>query len=558
MKSSNKSAKLIAAVLVTATMFILQSCGGSSEPASTQPGGTGNPGGTTQNPAIALSLSPVTTSVRQTELVAVVATVARSGGFTGDVTITAEGAPTGMTVGVGSVATSGTSTTASVSFSPAPSVAVGTYNITIRAKGTGVADVTATLQLQVTAGPTQGGNVSVDLSACLPNTITWFAAQDGSGAWTRISGATDVYKFSVITGKGGFAWVSDLNGAKTLHIRFATQAELTAAPLVLCTAIGTKTVHGTVSGLTSSEFGTVTLTNQVSVASVTSPAYTFFNVKDGPHDLTAYKWASPDVLTDRLIIRRDQNIANNGSASNLDLSGGSAEGVNTATANFALVGVQSIDNLTFATGYLTGASCDVSLFKIWAPPAATGTLRNVTVQGVPAAQQRPTDFHEILVTTGNGGENPGTLMLGTQTPFAILPPARTTRLFLHTLANDTLTLGAPFGVPPTVTTIPGAYTRLQAQLTIPADYQSSATLDFGTGQSNPSVTLTASFGWLGSSTPTLTVPDFTSVAGWSNAWAPVTGTAVAWSVTATGTNITNTQCVDHGFIKTLRSTGGTG
>jgi len=26
----------------------------------------------------------------------------------------------------------------------------------------------------------------------------------------------------------------------------------------------------------------------------------------------------------------------------------------------------------------------------------------------------------------------------------------------------------------------------------------------------------------------------------------------------TGTNLTNTQCVDHGFIKTLRVTGGTG
>jgi hypothetical protein len=552
------SVRLIRGLFVAVAMCVTQGCGSSSEPANTQPGGTGNPGGNTQTPAITLTLSPATTSVRQTELVAVVATVARSGGFTGDVTITAEGTPTGMTVAVGSVATSGTSTTASVSFSPASTVAVGTYNITVRAKGSGVSDVTATLQLQVTPGPTQGGNVSVDLSACFPNTITWFAAQDGSGAWTRINGATDVYKFSVVTGKGGFAWVSDLNGAKTLHIRFATQAELTAAPLVLCNAIGTKTVRGTVSGLTSSDFGTVTLTNQVAVATVAGPSYTFFNVKDGPRDLTAYRWSSPDVATDRLIIRRDQNIANNGSVANLDLSASSSEAVNTATANFALVGVQSIDNLTFATGYLTGASCDVSLFKIWAPPAATGTLRNVSVQGVPAAQQRATDFHEILVTTGNGGENPGTLMLGTQTPFAILPAARTARLFLHTLANDTLTLGAPFGVPPTVTTIPGAYTRLQAQLTIPPDYQSSATLDFGTGQSNPSVTLTASFGWMGGSTATLTVPDFSSVTGWSNAWAPVTGTAVAWSVTTTGTNLTNTQCVDHGFVKTLRVTGGTG
>jgi len=160
---------------------------------------------------------------------------------------------------------------------------------------------------------------------------------------------------------------------------------------------------------------------------------------------------------------------------------------------------------------------------------------------------------KVVVTTGSTPQGQGH-----ETTFAQLVSDELGIPYDDIDVEHSDTLGAPFGVPPTVTTIAGTYTRLQAQLTIPPDYQSSATLDFGTGQTNPSVTLTASFGWMGGSTATLTVPDFSSVSGWSNAWAPVTGTAVAWSVMVTGTNLTNTQCVDHGFIKTLRVTGGTG
>ena len=59
------------------------------------------------------------------------------------------------------------------------------------------------------------------------------------------------------TGKGGVAWVTD-NGAnaQTLHVRYATQAEWTAAPFVPCQLAGTKFVTGSVTGLAGDEFAT--------------------------------------------------------------------------------------------------------------------------------------------------------------------------------------------------------------------------------------------------------------------------------------------------------------
>ena len=97
-------------------------------------------------------------------------------------------------------------------------------------------------------------------------------------------------------------------------------------------------------------------------------------------------------------------------------------------------------------------------------------------------------------------------------------------------------------------------------LTIPTDYTSNVTIDYGTGQSNPSVSFIASLGWLGATAGaaapvTVAVPDFSAVSGWDNSWAPGAGETVSWSVTATGTNISNTQCVEGGFIKTARLVG---
>ena len=104
-------------------------------------------------PTIAISLSPTAVAIVQGNSAPVVASIVRGGGFTGTVTITTIGAPTGVTAAVSNITTAGTTTTGTVTLTVASSVDPGTYNLTIRASGSGVSDASAPFQLVVTTPP---------------------------------------------------------------------------------------------------------------------------------------------------------------------------------------------------------------------------------------------------------------------------------------------------------------------------------------------------------------------------------------------------------------------
>ncbi len=103
--------------------------------------------------SISVSVSPTSDAVEQGEATVVTATVTRSGGFSGSVTISVTGAPSGVTATVGTAATMGSATVASVAIEVGPDVDPGVYSITLRASGSGVSTTTATYSLTVTAAP---------------------------------------------------------------------------------------------------------------------------------------------------------------------------------------------------------------------------------------------------------------------------------------------------------------------------------------------------------------------------------------------------------------------
>jgi len=105
------------------------------------------------NPAILLTLSRTAVSVIQGQSTTVEASVSRTGGFTGDVAIAVEGAPTGVTGGVANVTTTGGVSTGTVTISVAATVTPGNYNIVVRAAGPGVSAVTVSATLTVEATP---------------------------------------------------------------------------------------------------------------------------------------------------------------------------------------------------------------------------------------------------------------------------------------------------------------------------------------------------------------------------------------------------------------------
>ena len=111
---------------------------------------SGDDGGNlTAAPAISITLSPTALSVVQGTANNITITVARIGAFSGDVSIAVSGLPTGVLVSSTTIPSG--STFATMTFVVATSAATGNSSVKISAGGTGVATVSTTLALTVTA-----------------------------------------------------------------------------------------------------------------------------------------------------------------------------------------------------------------------------------------------------------------------------------------------------------------------------------------------------------------------------------------------------------------------
>ncbi|HEY4322194.1 MAG TPA: hypothetical protein VGM77_13585 [Gemmatimonadales bacterium] len=130
----------VATIALVAAMAALPGCSSSDNNSS---GGS-----------IALSLVPTSATVEAGGATVITGTLIRNS-FTGDVGVTVEGAPTGVTGQLLSGGTNGSSTV-TVSLGVAAGTDVGTYNLTVRAKGSGVTDATAPFTLTVVAASTTG------------------------------------------------------------------------------------------------------------------------------------------------------------------------------------------------------------------------------------------------------------------------------------------------------------------------------------------------------------------------------------------------------------------
>ncbi len=103
-------------------------------------------------PGITLTLAPAVLSIAQSANAQTALTLARVGGLTGDVALSATGAPAGMTVVFNPATVTATASTITVTVGG--SVATGSYPITIT--GTGTGSVTGTVTLTVTVTVAQG------------------------------------------------------------------------------------------------------------------------------------------------------------------------------------------------------------------------------------------------------------------------------------------------------------------------------------------------------------------------------------------------------------------
>jgi hypothetical protein len=460
-----------------------------------------------------LSATPPTLTVSQGANGTSTINITRTGGFAGSVALAVTGAPTGVTATLNPTSTTGNTSTLTVAASA--TATTGAATLTITGTATGLANQTTTVALTVAAGGGGGsGNVTLDYSAC-PATSKpiWVAAQDGSGAWTRVTGTADTYKFNVTSGKGGYAATTQNGTSTATVVNLFTQAELTAGTITLCATSGTRSVTGTVAGLGQTDAGIISMGGASTTTTAASTNFTLNNMLSGSQDLVAYRsnlLAGPSA-GDRAVIVRDLNPASGGSVGTIDFNGSSA--ITPASGTITVTGGAAGDSYFQTMLYLTGANCTAgSLYFL------NGATNPVMPEfGIPAASQRATDFHEALLSAS-------TSTTSTRTVIAVF----------HTLATQSIALGAALPTP-TITSLSGSYKRLQAVLSIPSDYQTSATLTYTQG--GKSGTVATSFGYLGSANATLAFPDFSGVAGFDPTWLPASSATVNTAISVAGSSI---------------------
>jgi len=435
-------------------------------------------------------------------------TISRTGGFGGDVTVTVTGLPSGVTASVDPATTGGTSV--DVTIDVGSGVSVGDYTLTVHGNAAGQPESTRDMVLSVTAAAA-GQEVSLDFSVCsASDRPEWLAYQDGSGAWTRVTGVGDVYTFAIASARAGIAIATtSAGGQSSVIVYYATQSELVAGSVEnLCDvqAAG-KTVTGTVSGLGAGEQAALSL-GDASTQALADGTVTFDGVPDGNVDLVGFK-ASPGDATDRMILARGLAPAAGGDIGTIDFAADGFDPVSGAITVQGGSGAGGLWTVAYATSPSPGA-CYVAQLQ-----NGTYTSTQFTARGAPSGQQAAGEFHVFMAREG---------LYTVSTTFA-------------DMADHTITFGAALPAA-TITDISGGgvYRRVRAELTLPSDYGSIVTIAVTDNAGDRSISALATSGWLGGLGVSLEIPDLTGAAGWNDAWAPASSSTSNWLFQATGSS----------------------
>ena len=469
-------------------------------------------------PSFSMTVAPTSLSLAQGASGTSTATITRANGFAGAVNLAVSGAPTGLTVTPNPASVAAGSTTATLNVSAAASTSAGTYPITITGSGTGVSNQTATLSVTVTAASSN----SASWQFCASTAPIWFAVQDGSGAWARVTPTNNLFSFNIASAKGGVAYVqSGTGGSFTLTVLYGLKQELTDAGVGMCANTTEKTVNGSVAGLAAGEAASVSLGGALASLSANGN-FTLSNVPDGNRDLVAAKTLTSisgtgvTFTVTKLIIRRNQNPANGSTMAALNF--GAAEAFDPVSKNVTVNGAGS-DFLSTSVSYVTANNALTTLYS----DASLSSSATRTYFGVPAAQQATGDLHLLTaVATNVTGSTPNYLRIfGT---------------YFKDAVDKTVTLG-PVPSPATVSVLATTpYARLRMQWTAQTEYSKYFSSIYT--QSNAAAPRTsivsATSGYVGGTSVDLAIPDFTGVAGWDSNWGLKAGQSIQWVASSTG------------------------
>lgn len=448
-------------------------------------------------------------------------TIARTGTFapSGALNLTLSGAPAGMTASV-APNTNVTANTATVTAQATGAVAAGTYNLTLTGVGTGIPNAVGTLPVTVTGGG--GGGGSFNLTFCNADAPIWVAQQSGGGTWSRVlPSAGTTYPFTFTSANGGIAFVVPDGTGNDLNIVYGTTAEFTAlggtANLSDC---GAKTVNGTVANVGATEIASISLgfsPAQVSSVSPGYPAFVLNNVAEGNLDLVASRADFTTFLANKIIIRHNQNIANNGSLAVLDFD--AAEAFNPGTANVTVTGLGSdeasvISSFTGVYGSRTNGT--LSLISSYTNASGAQPFAAVPLANLSALELNQLMAFAEVSTNSNAVRSAG--------------------VYFRAPANQTVAMGPVINTPTVTKAATAPVVRPRMQLTSQAQYNRLINTSYEQAGLNKDVNVFATAAYYGGLPATwdVTVPDLSGVTGWNNAWGLQDGTPIDWDVSVQG------------------------
>jgi hypothetical protein len=124
-----------------------------------------------KTPSVAVAAAPGAVTVQSGQSGTATVTVSRAGGYTGEVTLVAEGLPAGVTATFAPAALSGDAVSSTLTLLAGEQAAVGgPVPVTVRASGAGVTDAVVALPLTVAAAPALGLTAATGTLALTPGT----------------------------------------------------------------------------------------------------------------------------------------------------------------------------------------------------------------------------------------------------------------------------------------------------------------------------------------------------------------------------------------------------
>ena len=473
-----------------------------------------------------LLANPSTVSLTQGSNTTATISLARTAGFAGGIGLSVSGMSSGLVATFNPSTATGNSAALSIA---ATSVAVtGTVTLTITASAAGLPSQTAAIQVTVTAASTSGnGDVTVDFTNCAAAAKpVWFARQDGTATWTQVTSTSDVYRFTISSAGGGYAYATTGDATHSaVTVSLLSRSELTAAPILICPqSTGNKTVTATIRAVGTSQTSYVSIGGSTVEASSEGPV-SLTKVPNGTYDLIGWRWNSARGINtasdSRGVILRDVNAAAGESAGTLDFS--AANVISPIAWGVSFNGAVAGDAFSGSMSYHTGASCVPAVLYTF---STTSPAVPALAYGIPPEAQRATDYHVLRVVATNG------------------PTTRIAQQSFHSAGGvSSLRLRDPISAPQVSDLGAAGYRRLQVVGSTPSIYSSMVVFSYTDAVAARSATVQASVAALGGNAANIAFPDFSGVVGWNQLWMPATS-SVNWTFGGTAATYTGLPCTE--------------